>query len=75
MNTAETKEDVLFSEYKKSFKRYAEFFGVKNYEMFFLIDKDDAGRGRRVGNSKISVPATHSVIRFLENELYPKIRR
>lgn len=41
-----SKDEVLFSEYKKSFNRYAEFFGVKNYEIFFLIDKDDAGRGR-----------------------------
>lgn len=121
-----SKDEVLFSEYKKSFNRYAEFFGVKNYEIFFLIDKDDAGRGRievnyqdkmanvclcngalvgnekdidkvafheaaelfcfehfshylddfdRLGNSKISFPATHSVIRFLENELYTRIRR
>lgn len=120
------KEEILFSEYKKSFKRYAEFFGMKNYEIFFCLDKEDDGRGRievnyqdkianvclcngvlggnvndvdkvafheaaelfcfehfsrylddfdRVVGSKISVPATHSVIRFLENELYPRIRR
>lgn len=41
-----SKDEVLLSKYKKAFVRYAEFFGVKNYEIFFLLDKDDAGRGR-----------------------------